>query len=259
MMDWFRENYGKNYAPNTRETVRRFTIHQFEQMALVFRNPDEPSRPPNSPNNVYQVEPGALELIRSFGTLAWEKQLTVYLASVEGVNRLREKNRNLTMIEVTLPNGEKVDLTAGGQNVLVKEIVEQFCARYTPGGYVIYLGDAGKKHRFFDAAYLAGLGVTVDEHGQMPDVVIHHREKNWLILIEAVTSHGPVSLLRHNQLKDLFRESKPGLVFVSTFLDRRALKEYLSEISWQTEVWCADSPDHLIHFNGERFLGPYTK
>jgi hypothetical protein len=162
------------------------------------------------------------------------------------------------MIEVTLPTGEKVDLTAGGQNVLVKEVVEKFCPRYTPGGHVVYLGDAGKKYRYFDANYLAGLGVTIDEHGQMPDVVVHHREKNWLILIEAVTSHGPVSLLRHNQLKDLFRQSKAGLVFVSTFLDRRALKEYIGDISWQTEVWCADSPDHLIHFNGERFLGPYA-
>ena len=222
MMDWFRDNYGKRYAPNMRETVRRFTIHQFEQMTLVLKNPDDPRRPPNSPNNVYQVEPDALELIRSFGTEEWEKRLPVYLNSIEGLNRLIERNRNLTTIEVTLPTGEKVDLTAGGQNVLVKEVVEQFCPRFTPAGCVIYLGDAGKKHRFFDANYLANLGVTIDEHGQMPDVVVHHREKNWLILIEAVTSHGPVSLLRHNQLKDLFRASKAGLVFVSTFLDRRA-------------------------------------
>lgn len=259
MMDWFRDHYGKNYAPNTRETVRRFTIHQFEAMALVLKNPDEPTRPPNSPNNVYQIEPGALELIRSYGTDAWEKKLTVYLDSMEGVNKLREQSRSLSRIDVTLPNGEKVELTAGGQNVLVKEIIEQFCPRYTPGGHVVYLGDAGKKYRHFDEDYLEELGVTIDEHGQMPDVVVHFREKNWLILIEAVTSHGPVNLLRHNQLKNLFRGSKAGLVFVSTFLDRRAMKEYLGEISWETEVWCADSPDHLIHFNGERFLGPYEK
>ena len=95
-------------------------------------------------------------------------------------------------------------------------------------------------------------------NGKMPDVVVlHFKEKNWLILVEAVTSHGLVNLLRHNQLKDLFRGSKAGLVFVSTFLDRKAMKEYLGEISWETEVWCADSPDHLIHLNGERFLGPY--
>jgi hypothetical protein len=34
---------------------------------------------------------------------------------------------------------------------------------------------------------------------------------------------------------------------------------YLDKISWETEVWVADSPTHMIHFNGERFLGPYTE
>ena len=104
-----------------------------------------------------------------------------------------------------------------------------------------------------------GLGVEIDRNGKIPDVVIHHVERNWLILIEAVTSHGPVNLLRLNQLKDLFAVSRAGLVFVTTFLDRASMREYLPEIAWETEVWVADAPDHLIHFNGERFLGPYEE
>ena len=124
---------------------------------------------------------------------------------------------------------------------------------------MIYIGDAGEKHLFYDVEYLRGLGVEIDRHGKIPDVVIHHVERNWLILIEAVTSHGPVNLLRHNQLKDLFAASRAGLVFVTTFLDRASMREYLPEIAWETEVWVADAPDHLIHFNGERFLGPYEE
>ena len=108
-----------------------------------------------------------------------------------------------------------------------------------------------------DVDYLRNLGVEIDRHGKIQDVVIHHVEQNWLILIEAVTSHGPVNLLRHNQLKDLFAASTAGLVFVTTFLDRATMREYLPEIAWETEVWVADAPEHLIHFNGERFLGPY--
>ena len=91
----------------------------------------------------------------------------------------------------------------------------------------------------------------------MPDVIVYTEEKNWLILIEAVTSHGPVNPKRRGELKTLFESSKAGLVFVTAFLDRRAMVKYLSEISWETEVWVADAPTHLIHFNGERFLGPY--
>jgi hypothetical protein len=122
---------------------------------------------------------------------------------------------------------------------------------------VIYVGDTADKWAYFEEEWLAGLGIDVDAHGKMPDVVVHHVEKNWLVLIEAVTSHGPVNAKRRGELKALFRDSKAGLVFVTAFLRRQGLVRYLSEISWETEVWVADSPSHLIHFNGERFLGPY--
>lgn len=257
MMDWIAANYGRKYAPNTRETIRRFTLHQFIEMGLVVLNPDNPKRPPNSPRNVYQIEPSALALLRSFETEDWDSSLAAYLESMAGMNRLREKARQMERIPVTLPDGRQLELTAGGQNVLVKEIIEQFAPRFTPGGHVVYVGDAGEKHLLYDIEYLKNLGVEIDPHGKMPDAVVHYVERNWLVLIEAVTSHGPVNPLRHNQLKDLFAGSRAGLVFVTTFLDRSAMREYLPEIAWETEVWVADAPDHLIHFNGERFLGPY--
>ena len=258
LMDWMAETYGKQYAPNTRETIRRSTLHQFIEMGLVLLNPDDPERPPNSPKNVYQIEPSTLALLQTFETAAWRGNLATYRDSMKGVNRLRDKPRHLPHLPVTLPNGQSLKLTAGGQNVLVKKILEQFAPRFAPG-HVIYVGDAGEKYLFYDVEYLRGLGVETDRHGKIPDVVIHHVERNWLILIEAVTSHGPVNLLRHNQLKDLFGASTAGLVFVTTFLDRAAMREYLPEIAWETEVWVADAPDHLIHFDGERFLGPYEE
>jgi hypothetical protein len=91
----------------------------------------------------------------------------------------------------------------------------------------------------------------------MPDVVIHYTKKNWLLLCEAVTSHGPVDGKRHGELKRLFKGCTAGLVFVTAFPSRAVMSRYLGEIAWETEVWCAEAPTHLIHFNGERFLGPY--
>ncbi len=257
LMDWMREVYGKNYQPNTRETIRRFTLHQFIEMGLVIPNPDDPERPPNSPHNVYQIEPSALKLIRLYRTEKWPHALDTYLKSVKSKNRLRKRKRGMERIPGALPNGEMIELSAGGQNVLVKEIVEQFAPRFTPDGVVIYLGDAEEKHKFYEIDYLVGLGVDIDPHGRMPDVVIHYTEQNWLVIVEAVTSHGPVNALRHNQLRDLFAGSKAGLVFVTAFLNRSTMRNFLSEIDWETEVWVADAPDHLIHFDGERFLGPY--
>ena len=121
------------------------------------------------------------------------------------------------------------------------------------------MGDTGQKVGFFLEERLAELGVSVDHHGQMPDVVLYVPKKDWLLLVEAVTSHGPVDAKRHNELARLFSGAAPGLVFVTAFPNRTIMGRYLSKISWETEVWCADTPSHLIHFDGERFLGPYEE
>ena len=257
MMNVFRDRFGKRYAPNTRETVRRFTVHQFVQIGLVVANPDDPRRPVNSPDNRYQVAPTLLKLARTYGSAAWNASLTGFLRSAESLGKLQAKDREMVLLPVKLPSGKKLSLTAGGQNELVKKIVEDFCPRFTPGGVIAYLGDTGQKHRHVEAGYLEQLGVEIDEHGKMPDVVVHLTEKNWLVLIEAVTSHGPIGLKRHNELKALFASAQAGLVFVTAFLTRRAMTKYLADIAWETEVWVAEAPSHIIHFNGERFLGPY--
>jgi len=259
MMDFFQEHYGKKYAPNTRETVRRQTVHQFMQATLIVANPDNPSRPTNSPKAVYQIEPSVLKLLRGFGKPGWKRYLQKYLRTVNTLKKLYARERNMKRLPVKLANGEKIRLSPGGQNVLVKKIIDDFCPLFTQGSRIIYVGDTQAKWAYFDLEALALLGVEIQEHGKMPDIVVHHVEKNWLILIEAVTSHGPIDPKRRHELKELFSASTAGLVFVTAFLDRKAMLKYLNDISWETEVWIAESPTHLIHFNGERFLGPYEE
>lgn len=124
---------------------------------------------------------------------------------------------------------------------------------------MVYVGDTGDKWGYYDAPLLAKLGVDVDSHGKMPDIVLFCAKRNWLILIESVTSHGPIDGKRHSELSSLFADSKAGLVYVTAFPNRSIMGRYLGEITWETEVWVADSPSHLIHFNGVRFLGPYDE
>lgn len=257
MMEYIRKYFGKNYAPNTRETIRRQTVHQFVQAGLLVPNPDRPSRPTNSPKTVYQVEPGVLGLLRAYETGQWTDKLKIYLRSVETLKKRYARERKMRRIPVQVSPGKNITLSPGGQNILVKMILDEFCSRFTPGAKVIYVGDTGEKFAYFDPRMLAGLGVTIEQHGKMPDVVVYHEAKGWLVLIEAVTSHGPVNPKRQLELKELFKGSRVGLVFVTTFLDRKSLVKYLSDIAWETEIWVAENPTHLIHFNGERFLGPY--
>lgn len=255
MMNWFRDRYGKQYAPNTRETVRRQTMHQFVQMGMVVENPDRPDRPINSPKWCYQLHQQALSLLQSYGSKQWEESRRNYAISVTNV--LQNRNRNLPMIPVSLPNGQAIQLSSGGQNILIKDILESFCPRFTPGGLVLYIGDAGDKFIINETQKFREMKIELDPHGKMPDIVIYYEQQDWLVLIEAVTSHGPVNLKRRNELNQLFRSSHKGLVFVTAFPSRKEMTRYLAEISWETEVWVADQPEHMIHFNGERFLGPY--
>ncbi len=255
MMNWFQEYYGKQYAPNTRETVRRQTMHQFIQMGLVIENPDQPDRPINSPKWCYQLHQQALLLLQAYRFQHWEEARRNYAVSV--TNLLQDKSRILPQIPVTLPDSRGIHLSSGGQNKLIKDILENFCPRFTPGGIILYVGDAGDKFIINEAQKLEELGIELNRRGKMPDIVVHYTRQDWLVLVEAVTSHGPVNLKRRNELKQLFQSSQRGLVFVTAFPSRKEMTRYLAEISWETEVWIADQPDHMIHFNGERFLGPY--
>lgn len=259
IMDWVREHYDKHYAPNSRETIRRQTMHQFCDAGLALYNPDLPTRPVNSPKAVYQVEPAALELLKTFGTVDWHDALTEYMVERETLVARYAMAREQNMVPVEIAPGKQILLTPGDHSELIRDIIESFAPRFAPGSVLVYAGDTGDKMGYFDAPLLASLGVAVDSHGKMPDVVLHFTEKNWLLLVESVTSHGPVDGKRHSELAKLFKGSTAGLVYVTAFPNRPIMGRYLSEIAWETEVWVADAPSHLIHFNGVRFLGPYEE
>lgn len=257
LMDWMRRYYRKEYAPNTRETIRRQTMHQFVNAGIAKYNPDRPDRPVNSPKAVYQIEPETLKLLKSFGTRAWHDQLTNYMAQRETLTAKYANERKQNRIPVRIAKGKSITLSPGEHSELIRAIIEDFGPRFAPGCVLVYAGDTGDKWGYFDVVLLAKLGVSVDAHGKMPDVVLYYTKQNWLLLVESVTSHGPVDGKRHFELSRLFANAKAGLVYVTAFPNRSLMARYLNEIAWETEVWVSEAPSHLIHFNGERFLGPH--
>lgn len=178
IMDWAREHYQKDYAPNTRETVRRQTMHQFVDAEIALYNPGNPTRPVNSPKAVYQIEPTALTLLRSFGTPAWHDNLTAYLAQRETLATRYAKEREQNRIPVQVAPGKEITLSPGEHSELIRAIIEDFVPRFAPGSVLIYAGDTGHKWGYFDAPLLADLGVDVNSHGKMPDVILHYTERN---------------------------------------------------------------------------------
>jgi hypothetical protein len=176
----------------------------------------------------------------------------------EGSRRPGNDERQMPRVLVKRADGTPVRLKRS-VTPLVRIVVREFCSRWTPGGIVLHITDGSAEFNIRERNILKHIGATVKTHGKMPDVVVYVEQKNRLVLIEAVTSHGPVNPKRRGELKTLFKGARPGLVFVTAFLDRKAMVRYLGDISWETEVWIAESPSHLIHFNGERFLGPYEQ
>lgn len=257
IMDWAKKHYGARYAPNTRETFRRQSMHQFVAAGICRYNPDDPDRAVNSPSAVYQIEPTLHSVLKSFGTKHYRSALAKYLGQRETLIEQYAKARRLRQVPVKVNDDQAIKLSPGAHSRLIREIVEEFGSRYAPGGEVIYIGDTGDKFGYFDKALLLTLGVDLDDHGKLPDVIIYLREKNWLLLIESVTSHGPVESKRQIELVNTFENCTAGLVFVSAFPDRKTFLKYIEVIAWESEVWIANSPSHMIHFNGARFLGPY--
>lgn len=262
LMDWMRNNLDYQIAENSRETVRREVLHQFVAAAFCEHNDDDPNRPTNSSKNVYRVSPNALNVIRMYsGNDANSSEFTIaleeYLADFQSLVELQREERRMAKIPVRMPSNEIEYINPGGQNKLIKAMVEEFCPRFIPGGRVLYIGDADNKTVHYDKDIFSSLGINLDMHGKMTDLVVYQEDKNWLFLMEAVTSHGPVNALRKKDLESLFRGSKAGIVYVSCFPNRQVLRSHLMDIAWETEVWLESDPTHMIHFNGSRFMGPY--
>jgi len=248
--------YKKEYAPNTRETFRRQVLHQFVQARIADYNPDNPSLPVNSPNAHYAITDEAFETIKAFGTKAWKEEVERFKSEVGELSKRYLKERKQILIPVKLSNGKILKLSAGKHNEVQAAIVQDFAARFANDSEVLYLGDTANKDLYVDRKVLEELGIAINEHSKLPDVVLFDRKKNWLYLIEAVTSHGPVSPKRIIELEEFLKNCKAGKIYVSAFPDFSEFKKHSTNIAWETEVWVVDFPEHMIHFNGDRFIGP---
>lgn len=256
IMGFVNTHFEKKYAPNTRETFRRYVLHQFAQARIVDYNPDDKSIPVNSPKAHYALTTEVLLLVRKYGTRGWNKLLNDWKKSVPSLQSLYESTRDLERIPVRLSNGKTLRLSVGKHNLVQAAVVHEFSSRFAKGGIVLYVGDTENKDLYLDNTGLENLGIPINEHSKLPDVVIFDAQRNWLYLIEAVTSHGPVSPKRILELKDLLKNCAAGKIYVTAFADFGTFKKYSSQIAWDTEVWIMEMPDHMIHFNGDRFMGP---
>jgi len=243
--------YSVTYAENSRETFRKQAMHHFRNAAFIEDN----GKATNSPNYRYRLTSEMLNLIQSYGLEAWGTRLFVFQKTHETLVQLYASKRTMQKMPVKI-NGEDFTFSPGKHNQLQKAIIEEFAPRFAPNSECLYVGDTIEKDLVKNEDKLRGLGFAITLHDKMPDVVLYCEDKNWLYFIESVTSVGPMGPKRIKEIADMTAEVAAGKIYVTAFLDFKTFKKFSDSLAWETEVWIADMPDHMIHLNGDKFLGP---
>ena len=248
IIEFTRKHYRKTYAENSRETFRKQAIHHFRNAAFVEDN----GKATNSPDYRYRLTSEFLSVIRQEGA---EEAISNFLEQHESLISIYASKKRQQKIPITI-NGKNFSFSTGKHNMLQKAIIEEFGPRFAPGSECLYVGDTTAKNLVKNEIKLQEIGMEITLHDKMPDVVFYSKEKDWLYFIEAVTSVGPMDNKRIVELNELTKKTTIGKIFVTAFLDFKTFKKFSEALAWDTEVWIADMPDHMIHLNGDKFLGP---
>ena len=248
---FIKEIYGVVYAENSRETIRKQALHPFRIAAFVEDN----TLATNSPKYSYRLTAEFLEVLRVYNSSEWDTVKTAFLSTHTSLVEMYDTKRSKSKMPIQI-NGVDLSLSIGRHNVLQKAIIEEFAPRFAPNSECLYIGDTTKRDLFKNETALGDLGFIITLHDKMPDIVLYSRDKDWLYFIEAVTSVGSMDPKRIIELSEMTEHVTSGKIFVTAFPDFKAYKKFANSLAWDTEVWIAEKPDHMIHLNGDRFIGP---
>lgn len=243
--------YGTTYAENSRETFRKQALHHFRTAALVEDN----GKATNSPNYRYRLTEETLQMLRVRDTIEWQPSLRRFLHYHESLMEMYASKKKMSKMSVKI-NGQDFSFSPGKHNELQKAIIEEFAPRFAPNSECLYVGDTIEKDLVKNVEKLTELGFEITLHDKMPDVVLYREDKNWLYFVESVTSVGPMDPKRILEITEMTKDVTAGKIFVTAFLDFKTYKRFSEELAWDTEVWIAEMPEHMIHLNGDKFLGP---
>ena len=243
--------YDMSYAENSRETFRKQALHRFRTAALIEDN----GKATNSPNYRYRLTEETVEMLRTMGTPAWKTSVKRFLYYHEKLIDLYASKKKMTIMPVNI-NGESFKFSTGKHNELQKAIIEEFAPRFAPNSECLYVGDTIEKDLVKNVEKLKELGFEITLHDKMPDIVLYRKDKDWIYFVESVTSVGPMDPNRILEITEMTKDVTAGKIFVTAFLDFKTYKKFAEELAWETEVWIAEMPEHMIHLNGDRFMGP---
>ena len=250
------KNFGEDISPGSYDDIRRQDLKLLVEAGIVVNSSSTEEQATNNPSRGYGLSTSFANLLHSFGSSRWEILLNEFRKETKSLKEELERRRDLQKVPVTLPNGKTIVLSYGEHNNLQKAIIEVFLPLFGFGAEVLYVGDTKDKFLHLEKAEFEKIKFFTLEHEELPDVVAYSREKNLLYLIEAYHSTGEWDEIRVRKVKRKLEESgcTANVIFFTAFENKNIFKQKAKDIAWETEVWIADSPEHLVHFNGYKFL-----
>lgn len=248
---------GEDIADSSYDDIRRKDLALPERALIVLKSAKNPDANTNDGTRGFALNPEAARAVREYGTPKWSAAVEQFLQGRETLAKQLQRDRQLARVPVRMGDGVTLSFSPGKHNVLQRAIIEQFLSIFGFGADVLYVGDTANKGLFVDHAGLARLKIPELAHDSLPDVIAYSETRNWLYLVEAVTTANPITELRRRSLLEFARASHADVILITAFLDRATYRKFAKDIAWETEVWIADAPEHMIHFNGDKFLGPH--
>jgi len=257
IIEYVNKHFQENISSGSYDDIRRKDLKLLVVGGIVLQS--SPNSATNDSTRGYGLNPLYANLLRQYFNKNWVQTVKTSLEGIEPIAEKLKRKRNIKKIPVNLPSGKKLKFSIGLHNDLQKSIIEDFLPRYGYNANVLYVGDTADKYLHLDKDTLSQLNFFDISHEELPDVIAYSEERNWLYLIEAVHSSGAINELRLLQLQKLTKDCKADIIYITAFLDKPTFRKFIADIAWETEVWIANNPDHLIHFNGDKFLGPYKR
>lgn len=254
ILNFARNDLNKPYAENTRETVRKHSLKYLVEYGLVIQNADNPNRVTNSGNNNYILSPQFRDLIQAYltdkdkyGLLKETFVDSLEVTRLKEIEELKKKTDNIIISHYSLK--DDLHLSPGPHNIIEKFLVEDVAPHLSKNAKVVYVGDTKTKDLYFNKELAEYIGLKIDVHQKIPDVIMCDDENEVLYLFEAVASSGPIDSLRKKELEELFSDwkSKHTIIFATAFLDSTLFKRFSNQIASETTVYLIDQKRMIFY------------
>jgi hypothetical protein len=258
VIKWMNAHLSENISDGSYDDIRRKDLVLLVEAGIVIGAAQRENAKTNDGTRANALQPAFANVMRLYGEPEWRIALADVMKGRKKLIETLARKRGLARIPIQIGNKE-FSLSPGNHNLVQKAVIEKFLPLFGYGAEALYLGDTENKNLFYAPDKLKAFGFFELAHDKLPDVVAYRKKKNWLFLIEAVDTSNPITELRKEKFDALTKNCKPAIVYVTAFADRATFRKFSKDVAWETEVWIAESPDHMVHFNGDKFLGPYKK